>query len=153
MPDHPTAPCRLCGREIVWGTDAERKRIPLDPRAPVYQVQTEDGPELGEVLVATRDRGALVSHFATCAGIRAGRRPGQTHAVSTAVRATMVDAAERVRSCLPEGVPFTLLVWPDCEVEGPGVHYISTADREDTIRGMRETADRLAGRSGEGSKN
>lgn len=71
MGDHPTAPCRLCGKPIVWATSPDGKRLPLDPRAPVYRV----GADLAGTLTGTRDRDALVSHFATCSGIRQGKRP------------------------------------------------------------------------------
>ena len=49
--------CKGCGREIVWAEDDKGTKIPLDPRAPVYQVV--DG-------VAVRNTKAMVSHFATC---------------------------------------------------------------------------------------
>lgn len=50
--------CRGCGRPIVWIETPDGKRIPLDPKPPVYRV-TSDGR--GE-----RDRLCMVSHFATC---------------------------------------------------------------------------------------
>lgn len=58
-----SATCRGCGAEIVWGVTSDGKRIPLDPRPPVYHTGTlrEDGGVNCE-----RDREALVSHFATC---------------------------------------------------------------------------------------
>ncbi len=47
----------------MWGETPDGKRIPLDPRPPVYQI--------GAVAIdagtpITRDYGAMVSHFATC---------------------------------------------------------------------------------------
>lgn len=55
--------CRGCGREIVWGVTSDGKRIPLDPRPPVYRTGTLL-PEGG--VRCERDREALCSHFATC---------------------------------------------------------------------------------------
>lgn len=55
--------CRGCGREVVWGVTPDGKRIPLDPRPPVYRT----GALLpGGGVHCERDREALVSHFATC---------------------------------------------------------------------------------------
>jgi hypothetical protein len=50
-----------CGREIVWGVDADGQRMPLDPRPPVYDVDESTEPAR-----ATRRPGAMVSRFATC---------------------------------------------------------------------------------------
>jgi hypothetical protein len=63
--DLPRSVCSSahCGRQIVWGINAEGKRVPLDPRPIIYAVLRRGLP--GGVLV-TRARLALVSHFATC---------------------------------------------------------------------------------------
>lgn len=55
--------CRGCGADLVWGVTPDGKRIPLDPRPPVYRTGTllPDGGVRCE-----RDREALCSHFATC---------------------------------------------------------------------------------------
>ena len=53
--------CRGCGKEIVWGETADGKKIPLDPRAPVYGIVTIRGQS--EIVRTTL---AMVSHFATC---------------------------------------------------------------------------------------
>lgn len=63
-----TVPCGSatrpgCGKPIVWGLDPQGKAIPLDPSAPVYRVMRHDSG--GRPLIE-RDRGAMVSHFATC---------------------------------------------------------------------------------------
>lgn len=64
-----SATCRGCGKPIVWGVTADGKKIPLDPRAPVYEVPsitpTTFGTE-GERIGITRNLSAMVSHFATC---------------------------------------------------------------------------------------
>lgn len=58
-----TSPCRGCGKPIVWGTDADGKRIPLDPRPATY-VAVED-IDSGEVSIE-RAPTTFVTHFATC---------------------------------------------------------------------------------------
>lgn len=64
--------CRGCGREIVWGTTEDGKKIPLDPRAPVYTLGPKkigDNPAFGESdgdQLVKRTSLAMVSHFATC---------------------------------------------------------------------------------------
>jgi len=49
--------CKGCGREMVWLSLGKGKgAVPLDPRAPVYDVTT-----------GARSEGRyMVSHFATC---------------------------------------------------------------------------------------
>lgn len=57
--------CKGCGKEIVWGITEDGKKIPLDPKPPVYflsgfKSENGDGPEIA------RAKDAMVSHFATC---------------------------------------------------------------------------------------
>lgn len=53
--------CKGCGKEIVWAVTAEGRKIPLDPRPPVYSlIDTPRGKE------AVRTTLAMVSHFSTC---------------------------------------------------------------------------------------
>jgi hypothetical protein len=62
--------CRGCGREIVWGTTEDGKKIPLDPRAAVYMLgprKIDDGDHADGDQIVKRTTLALVSHFATCA--------------------------------------------------------------------------------------
>jgi hypothetical protein len=54
---HTTRKCAGCSKAILWAVNEDGARIPLDPVAPVYEV---DGQ------VVRRTRQALVSHFATC---------------------------------------------------------------------------------------
>ena len=61
---YPTTPCTYCGRPIVWGVDGNGKRIPLDPRPPVYRVFHPQAG--GRTCTLARDTSAMVSHFATC---------------------------------------------------------------------------------------
>lgn len=58
-----SATCRGCGKPIVWGIDPDGKKIPLDPRAPVYALNHL--PVGGDPHVE-RDHDSMVSHFATC---------------------------------------------------------------------------------------
>ncbi len=55
--------CRGCHKEIVWGVTADGKKIPLDPRAPVYQLGRVDIDGNQEL---SRTSMAMVSHFCTC---------------------------------------------------------------------------------------
>ncbi len=61
--------CRGCGKEIVWGKNEFGKKIPLDPRAPVYIIEGVIIPgDFVPVSSAKTDsyQTAMVSHFATC---------------------------------------------------------------------------------------
>ena len=69
------ATCQGCGKPIVWGITEDGKRIPLDPRPPVYRVVRVLIPDHGGNCVVERERAhkpglevgsVLVSHFATC---------------------------------------------------------------------------------------
>jgi len=55
--------CKGCGKEIVWGQTMDGKKIPLDPKPPVYRLagNNEDGTQY-----VSRDKQAMVTHFATC---------------------------------------------------------------------------------------
>jgi hypothetical protein len=59
--------CSGCPAMIVWGSmlmpDGSRKRIPLDPKPAVYNVEERGS---GLAVEATRNMGAMVSHFVTC---------------------------------------------------------------------------------------
>lgn len=58
--------CKGCGRKILFRRCGE-KLIPLDPTPPVYKVVDDEFCE--------RERGVMVSHFATCPAVRAGWKP------------------------------------------------------------------------------
>ena len=66
-PKEEGATCRGCGKPIVWAIDPDGKRIPLDPKPPVYRLWpsgcTVNSTDQDQ---CQRDRGAMVSHFATC---------------------------------------------------------------------------------------
>jgi hypothetical protein len=57
-------PCRGCGKPMVFAEMMDKKKIPLDPRAPVYRIVTADAD--GTPLIVERDREVYVTHFATC---------------------------------------------------------------------------------------
>jgi hypothetical protein len=56
--------CKGCNKIVVWveitKADGTKGRLPLDPSAPVYEVDPVN-PTTGE-----RTKTAMVSHFATC---------------------------------------------------------------------------------------
>jgi hypothetical protein len=58
------ATCKGCGKEIVWGVTPDGKRIPLDPKPPIYAVAQDVGGALHLRRMPTGD--VMVSHFATC---------------------------------------------------------------------------------------
>ena len=58
-----SATCRGCGKPILWATTREGKKIPLDPKAPVYYV-IGDGHDTPFAEKTTG--GYFVSHFSTC---------------------------------------------------------------------------------------
>ena len=65
------APCKGCGKPILWATDDKGQNIPLDPRAPVYRVHKmkQDFTCERDVLVGDAGGGdsrCMVSHFNTC---------------------------------------------------------------------------------------
>lgn len=57
--------CKGCGKEIIWGTTIDGKKIPLDPRPPVYAYDA-DNEECVRLGHAPDGSGPMVSHFATC---------------------------------------------------------------------------------------
>jgi hypothetical protein len=57
----PGAKCRGCGKPMIWAKTETGSTIPLDAKAPVYDVKMAD-----EEAVAIRLEHAHVSHFATC---------------------------------------------------------------------------------------
>lgn len=74
------AACRGCGKEIVWGMTEDGKRIPLDPKPPIYTLSGFPSPvngEYREVGRASRDE-FMVSHFATCQRANDFSRKGGT---------------------------------------------------------------------------
>ena len=60
--------CRGCRRPILWGLNSETgKRVPLDPRAPVYLLRHVDTDDHDRPVIAlTRAHNAAVSHFTNC---------------------------------------------------------------------------------------
>lgn len=57
--------CKGCGKEILWGITPSGKRIPLDPKPPVYLIKG-DPTRNGHPVAVERIRQVHVSHFATC---------------------------------------------------------------------------------------
>ena len=62
MTSLPTIQCRGCGKPIVFGDLPTGGKVPLDPKAPVYDVEGI----IGGTVTATRRTEAMVTHFATC---------------------------------------------------------------------------------------
>ncbi len=61
-----TSACRGCGKPIIWAVTEEGKKIPLDPRPPVYLMQIVLKDDIATGVNAVRDERYAVSHFATC---------------------------------------------------------------------------------------
>lgn len=60
-----TTACKGCGNPIVWAVNpATGKRVPLDPKAPIYRVVELPNGEC-EALRES-DGELMVSHFSTC---------------------------------------------------------------------------------------
>lgn len=58
-----TSPCKGCGKPIVWGETDDGKKIPLDPKPPVYTVVWT----ARKITCSRSPREVfMVSHFATC---------------------------------------------------------------------------------------
>ena len=53
--------CKGCGKPIIWGETRSGKKIPLDPKPPMYSFEKE-----GAKQVIVRRNDIYVSHFATC---------------------------------------------------------------------------------------
>ena len=64
------ARCKGCDKPIIWGVltnqHGEMKRLPLDPKPPIYRVIGTESTSAGESVKVQRMDNALVSHFATC---------------------------------------------------------------------------------------
>lgn len=59
--------CKGCGKPIVWGVTPLGSKVPLDPSAPVYMIQTGQD-EAGPLRIAQLPKEtAMVTHFKTCA--------------------------------------------------------------------------------------
>jgi len=59
--------CKGCGKEIVWGTTQNGKKIPLDPKPPVYFYREPTGGMFEiKKFDTVRHESCMVSHFATC---------------------------------------------------------------------------------------
>ena len=62
--------CKGCGKAIIFGRDQRGQLIPLDLVAPVYALiapaRLDDQVALDQEVAVSRDKAALVSHFATC---------------------------------------------------------------------------------------
>ena len=65
--------CKGCGKPIVWGITADGKKIPLDPRPPIYRFDGHDATRIERVM------DVYVTHFATCpkASQFSGSKPKQ----------------------------------------------------------------------------
>jgi hypothetical protein len=68
--------CQGCGRIMVWGQMVDGKKIPLDPKAPVYKIVEQEGDKV----VVERYLNAMVNHNSTCPAINnaAWKRKAET---------------------------------------------------------------------------
>lgn len=57
--------------------------------------------------------------------------------------AQAVDVTLKAEAEPDETIGFTLLLWTSSMTGGKGAHYVSNCEREDVIKALRETADRL----------
>ena len=76
-----TTPCKGCGKPIIWGETLDGKRIPLDPRPPVYSCAEDVSPGANGRVIAGRMVGVAVTHFATCpraSDFSKGRNKGES---------------------------------------------------------------------------
>jgi hypothetical protein len=55
-----TTPCKGCGKPIFWAETPDGRRVPLDPKPPVYVADKENGR------CERVAREFMVTHFATC---------------------------------------------------------------------------------------
>jgi hypothetical protein len=59
--------CKGCGKEILWGETAEGRKVPLDPRVPVYSViDTQDRVHGGKKTEIVRTSLAYAGHLPMC---------------------------------------------------------------------------------------
>lgn len=82
-PNSRLSPCRGCGKPIMWGVTEEGKKIPLDPKPPVYRVVHDRSQDGKWTIRAIRKENCMVSHFATCPAANqfsASRKAGATPA-------------------------------------------------------------------------
>jgi len=78
---YATAPCAHCGKQIVWATTSEGKRIPLDPVPAVYGAKVSD---TGAIICArVNGTGAenkfpcWVGHWTVCKQAQAAKARGE----------------------------------------------------------------------------
>lgn len=62
--------CQGCGRVMAWGVTPDGKKIPLDPKAPVYRI-IERRPIAGgqDEIIVERATAAMVNHHSTCPAV------------------------------------------------------------------------------------
>jgi hypothetical protein len=65
--------CRGCGKRVIWGTDDNGNRVPLDPSAPVYKVSglpANTTDKLQSTKIARAEKTLfMATHFVTCAHV------------------------------------------------------------------------------------
>lgn len=88
-----TAPCKLCGKPIVWAkgllVSGAPANLPMDPRAPCYVVTQNFGADIS----AERKTDVMVLHHATCQGLR--KKPADDLEVET-LRESLRKANDRI---------------------------------------------------------
>lgn len=54
--------CKSCRKKVIWGVTQEGRRLPLDPKQPVYRIVISQGIQIS----VEKDKEAMIDHSRTC---------------------------------------------------------------------------------------